>query len=408
MFFELRKIQNYVTIEPYIFFMVLAYSAPIEQLQQDKLCIQRFHQSIDYCLNVSESKTSEMKLAILSQSNTLSLYATIIYTTFGVIWCLLIGCLCDKHVKLRKPFLIMAPGSILFGNILGMFQVVFFNELGIKMIIASHILPSFVGSFQVGLTLSFAYIATHSTEANRALKYFTFNIAYIIALAIGSLVSGQLLGHSSWIRGSEIRNYSSMYIIGIFSAICSILWISFAVESIDKSAPNENNQETNNNQEKEKINYRLMIKEIFDVKEIVLSFKNALAKHSRDSRHQILILICAIVVLQLEQIGMDRILFSYTQRAYRWDFEMYSVVSSVSSVTGPVVSMIALPLLTKMFKFYDIEVALVGVVSLLLSTISIGSILTPTGFLWPHCFWQHVQYFESVDQIKDVKNNRPK
>ena len=279
MFFDLRKIRNYVTIEPYIFFMALSYSGPIEQMQQDKLCLQTFRQSIDYCLNVSESKTSEMKLSILSQSNTLSLYATITYTTFGVIWCLLIGCLCDKHVKLRKPFLIMAAGSFLFENILGMFQVVFFNELGIKMIIASNILPAFIGSYEVGLTLSYAYIATHSTEANRALKYFTFHITYIIASAIGSLLSGQLLGYSSWIRGDEIRNYSSMYIIGIFSAICSILWISFAVESIDKLAPNENNpaednpEENNNDNEKEKINYWLMIKEIFDVKEIVLSLQ---------------------------------------------------------------------------------------------------------------------------------------
>ena len=296
----------------------------------------------------------------------------------------MIGCLCDKYVKLRKPFLIAAPGSVLLGNLLGLLQIVFFNELGINTLIASYVIASLIGSFQAGLTLSFAYISANSTEANRALKFFTFDVSYVVGLSIGSLVSGQLLGQSSWINGSEIRNYSSVYLIGACSALCSILWVSFGVRSINKLdnklSDNGTGSERDSDEEEGKISFRDVIKEALNLKAIVLSFKNALAKHTKSKQKQILILISAVIIIQLEQIGMYRILYSYTQRVYRWNYEIYSIVSTVSTVTNPVVSIITLPLLTKVFKLLDIEIAVIGMVSLLMSTIPIGSILTPAGF----------------------------
>ena len=380
-------------MEPYVFFMVLSYSVcsiPVEQLQQDKICLQQLNQSIDYCLLASKSEATSIKLSILSQSNMLTLYSTTMETITGIVWCLLTGAICDKHRSLRKIFMVLAPFSLLVGNMLKFINVIFYNQLGVHTLMASYALPHLIGSLYAGLTISFSYIATNSTESNRSLKFFAFEASYVAALAIGSLLSGQILGRSSWINGSEIRNYSGTFLIGSISAMCSMSWISFGVHGIEESKnidikldDNENNNET---EEKSKLKYFDILKEMFNVKEIYHSFKYALSKHSKARRNQILVLMVVIILIQLEQIGMYRVMISYTQRMYRWNYEMYSFVSTVASLTGPLISVIALTIFTKVFKLIDIETAMIGMVSLLVATTSIGSILSPFGFYFKIIF----------------------
>ena len=382
----LESVNKYVSMEPYIFFMVLSYSVvglPIAQLPQDKICLQQLNQTIEYCLIASRSESTPIKLSILSQSNIFTLYVTIMETITGITWCLVTGVICDKHRKLRKLFLILAPFSVLIGNMFTLVNVAWYNELGTNTLMACWVLHNIFGSVRAGFTISYSYIATNSTESNRSIKYFTLEASYIAALAIGNIIGGQVLGMNSWINGDEMRNYSGTLFIGSISAICSIVWVSFCVQDIEES--NEIDAilvEGNNNEveQNSKVKYVDIVKEMFNLKLIYFSFKSALSKHCRTKKSHILILLIAIIFIDVEQLGMSWIVFSYTQRVYRWNYETYSYFSTIATIAGPIVSMIALPMFTKYFKFTDIETAMIGMVSLLVSTISFGSILLPVGY----------------------------
>lgn len=98
-----------IVIEPYIFLMSMTIGMsllPLEQLQQDKICRIEFNQTLDYCLKMSESSTSEVKLAILARSNNFGQFKTIIDAVPGMFWCLIAGSVADRYPKTRKPFMI--------------------------------------------------------------------------------------------------------------------------------------------------------------------------------------------------------------------------------------------------------------------------------------------------------------
>ena len=120
-------------IEPYMFFMTLGFAVtlvPLDQLQQDKICLTQYHQSSDYCINFSKSPTSVTKLAILASSSLFSMKVSIIDTLPAIFWCLMIGSVCDRFPKTRKYFMILTAVSVILRDVLVLFNLIFFDTWG--------------------------------------------------------------------------------------------------------------------------------------------------------------------------------------------------------------------------------------------------------------------------------------
>lgn len=283
--------------------------------------------------------------------------------------------------------------------------------------LASNALPTFIGSFWVGMTLCSSYVARTSTKANRVIRFLALETAFYFALAAGNLLGGQLLKRRSWIGGAEIRNFSATFILGIVCSILSVFWTIFRIEIdpvcnedkgmiIDADADEEvdadpialANRDENANEDSDAKEmgganeeeggakkgpivyfFRFLFIEVLNPKRVLDSFKLVIAKRESGIRNQIIFLMIAHIAINLEQIGMWKIMFSFTQRLYFWNFEMYSFISMISAINGPIVTMIAIPFLSKVCKLSDIEMCIVGTLSLILATLSIGSILTPIG-----------------------------
>ena len=224
----------------------------------------------------------------------------------------------------------------------------------------------------------------------------TLEISFAFAIALGSLLGGQLLKRRSWIGGSEIRNYSATFILGLVCSTISILWTIFRIKtnpvtseeqlSIVNSEVNgeveiqDENANEGEKQEKKQSFAKFILVEVLNPKRAIEAFKAVVAKREPGLRVQMILLMIAHIAIQLELIGMYKILFSYTQRMYFWNFEMYSFVLVITTVSTPVVSMVLIPFLSKIMKWSDIEMGLFGIVSSILSTLCAGSILSPLGF----------------------------
>lgn len=243
--------------------------------------------------------------------------------------------------------------------------------------------PTFIGSFWVGMTLSHSYIATNTSTESRIIRFLILETALFFALATGNLLGGQLLKRHSWIGGSEIRNYSGTFITGSLCAVISILWTVFRIKGdlvVSDDQEKVIEDENVNLRREEKSFFYFLFIDVFNPKRVVDSFKAVFAKRESNIRTQIILLVISHLVIQLEQIGMYKILFNYTQRMYLWNFETFSFVTVIAGITGPIATMAAIPFLSKVIKLTDIEMSLVGTVSLILSTTFAGAILTPLGF----------------------------
>ena len=122
-----------LVIEPYIFLMGMSIAAsfvPLEQMQQDKVCRNEFNQTIEYCLKLSESPTSDMKLAILARSNNFNQFKAILDAIPSMLWCLVAGSFSDRYPKTRKPFMIATVLSALVRDGLLILNLINFNNWG--------------------------------------------------------------------------------------------------------------------------------------------------------------------------------------------------------------------------------------------------------------------------------------
>ena len=249
-------------------------------------------------------------------------------------------------------------------------------------------------------------------------RFLTAESSVYIAQASGNIISSQLLKRQSWLGGDEIRNYSATFILGIVSSLLCILWTILRVEfkntPIDVYTEDTSDVEViiyNNNEgeaEPEDINFNgakiengksvendkhlkakpesnfskrfQLIKDIANPKHIIASFQACISKRDRPGlRIQIILLMVSHIAINLEKVGMAKIMFSFVQRLYRWNYETWSYVSVVGTLLGPIMTLVFIPFLAKVCKLVEMEIALIGVTSLILSTISHGSILSPIG-----------------------------
>ena len=371
----------------------------------------QYNQTIGYCLELSKLPTSDVKIAVLSANNSFNINATIINAITSIIWCLLIGSICDRFPKSQKYFMIITSVSAIIMNIFLLFNTIYFDSFGMSILLVSKTVPYIFGSYWVGMTLSFSFIASNSMEENRIIRFMMVDLVYAFVLMVSHILGGRLLANPSWIDGSEIRNFSSIFIIGIICGIISIAWILFRIDNgkilskenvPDHNVSKENISDTNistgnNNNIEDKLgensgleknveikkssnsNYFRFIFLILDPRNIIDSFKSIIVKRDPGLRNQLILMISCYIIIQTHQIGMYVILFGFTQRLYFWDFEMYSYISAIGNITGPIMTLIATYCLSKLLKLSDVEMCIVGALSMFISNLFIGSIPHPIG-----------------------------
>ena len=76
---------------------------------------------------------------------------------------------------------------------------------------------------------------------------------------------------------------------------------------------------------------------------------------------------------------MSKIIFSYVQRIYYWNYETFSYITSFGMMKGLLSSILAIPFLSKVCSFSDIDIAMIGIMSIFSGSLSFGSILNPIG-----------------------------
>lgn len=100
--------------EPYLFSAGIFISLKIVCLQlliQDKLCLNRFNQTREFCSSLSTSPDSMIKNEIIGKGSYYMTVVIMIQTLPGVIWSLFIGIGCDKFIKGRQIFMILSVTS---------------------------------------------------------------------------------------------------------------------------------------------------------------------------------------------------------------------------------------------------------------------------------------------------------
>ena len=107
--------------EPFLFASGIFISLKVVCLQlliQDKLCLNQYGQSREFCSNLSTSVDSLIKNQIIGKASYYMTIVIMIQTLPGVLWSLVIGIGCDKFIKGRQIFMLLSIVSGIIDSIL--------------------------------------------------------------------------------------------------------------------------------------------------------------------------------------------------------------------------------------------------------------------------------------------------
>ena len=157
-------------LEPLVFlhtssatFMAIA----LNQMLQDKICLQTYGQSRDYCRHLSKADTSTTKDNILSSLSTWLSYKEYVVLIPGILAVMFIGSWCDAFPTGKRYCLLATILTQTMELLLFFFNAVFINW-PLYWIIVSFLPPAFLGSgfgFETAL-ISFAPVLYRDDERN--------------------------------------------------------------------------------------------------------------------------------------------------------------------------------------------------------------------------------------------------
>ena len=160
-------------VEPVVFLSMLGFvfrGIAFTQLQQDKICLQKFNQSRAYCAFLSTEEDSDLKDNIVASVATYSTYKEFLVIIPGVISALYIGSWCDKFVKGNRFCLLSTSFAQLFETILFLVNALYMDADPIWTVV-SFLPPSFFGNDFGTFTAIYAYVAVSTEDNEKGTRY---------------------------------------------------------------------------------------------------------------------------------------------------------------------------------------------------------------------------------------------
>ncbi|XP_054158171.1 uncharacterized protein LOC128956477 [Oppia nitens] len=216
------------------------------QLIQDKICLNRYNQSVDYCVDISKVTTTTtatgaqainatsvvvaIKDSILGDLARFNIYTVNISTLPAFFYVLFIGSWTDSYVHGRKLVLLLSSLSYI-----GMFAGLLFNsiyfDLDIYYILLSYIPSALSGGWPTVVLICYSYMSNNSSNEYRFIKFLAYEVAVTTADPLGTYLGGRLLGKGNHqaINGQQLRNYSHVYTTCLVAIVVGFLWVLLVI-----------------------------------------------------------------------------------------------------------------------------------------------------------------------------------
>ena len=160
-------------LEPIIFLNSIAWAlttVPLQQIVQDKICLQDFNQDREYCKVLSTAQDSTLKDEILSTASTFWTYKEYIVLVPQAISCLYIGSWCDRFKNGKRYCLLLTLMAMTIQNLLFLANAMFMDAAA-YFTVASHLPSAFFGQGFGVYTCIYSFVATHVDNSEKVIRF---------------------------------------------------------------------------------------------------------------------------------------------------------------------------------------------------------------------------------------------
>ena len=387
-------------IEPLCFIAVFGGVTRLlsyQQLVQDKICIQEFHQSLDFCQELSAASDSPEKNAILARVSTFMLQKELISLIPNILMSLLVGSWCDRFPSAMRYSLFVAVIAQGIESIVLAFNAYYF-EWSIWYLLFTALITNCLsgnGTFIVAL----GYISTNFPQEQRAFRFLSLDIFVNGAMAVGFYAGGIILSANWSFISTPLHNYADVFVIGAACYAFLLFWIYFLIPAQDPSffIPVGDDVDINGNiqggasgsfenREDEEAKMCCLgscltrFGEIFSFGQLKGAWKSVFKKRPLNFHKTLWWLLLYLNMVTLPTLGTVYIYYPLVEKLYQWDYVAYSRVQTGTQVMKPLAVLIIIPIIYKVFKPRDLPLSMVGCLSGILGGLALASITKPMGY----------------------------
>lgn len=363
-------------VEPLAFvgiFAMLTKQLAFQQMIQDKICLQRYQESEDTCLFLSESSSPNKNhilsdvTAFLTARELLGLIPSILTTVY-------IGAWCDKFISARRIIILFGLiGSI--GDICLLLINSIAFDINVTFLYFTSI-PTYLAGSGGAVIAFLSYITVNTKPEERAFRFLLMEVAIYFATSAAFFAGGVILSGKSVFLPSRMRNYSDVFLLALVLHVAMFVWTYFMVR---EKSPSERIEESGD-EGLVSISFSNRVKSLLTLSHLTDSWKTLVRKREKNFHHTLWWIVVLMFLGNLPFMGILNIIFPLVQRVYNWDYVKFSQATTIQQIFKPVATLIAMPIIFKVFKMRDLEISITGFVSSILAMIGIASIVNPFGF----------------------------
>ncbi|XP_066939777.1 lysosomal proton-coupled steroid conjugate and bile acid symporter SLC46A3-like [Macrobrachium rosenbergii] len=385
------KVFSSITVEPLMLLDGLAFSnmhVYIENLQMDRICRMNAGHSEEVCHNLKADPDASVE--VQQKFSVFSFYNGIIAAVLPLFFILFMGAWSDKYGR-KVPLVAVQIGHLLHAA--GYLLASSVPSWPVEFLLLVTFLDTLGGGTVSFLTAANSYVGDVTSEESRTSRVGLANSIWFLGGPAGTL-----LGTYIYSQGGYLPLFATSLVFSLIAVIYIMVFLPeshgpFAkktgTESSQKTILNmrdsvavvyglESNASKAANQSQQEITIGTMIKDFFNPRRILDSFKSTLRKREGNTRALILLLIFTSL---LRRLTRSPYVFAFTRHVLGWEATEYSLWVTYKNIVATTGTLVAVPLLSGYFGVSDNILAIVGALSGVLEYSVYGCISETQRFL---------------------------
>nr|XP_045592708.1 proton-coupled folate transporter-like [Procambarus clarkii] len=382
-----------VTVEPLMLLDGLAFSSIhvyIENLQMDRVCRVNSGFSQQVCDNLKAQP--EASVEVQQRYSVFALYNGIIAAALPLFFILFMGAWSDKYGR-KVPLVAVQVGHALHAA--GYLLASLAPSWPAEVLLAVTLLDTLGGGTVSFLTAANSYIGDVSSEESRTSRVGLANSIWFLGGPVGTLMGTYIY---SW--GGYLPLFATSLTLSVMAVVYVVVCLPeshgpfvkktmavvpdhktqvelresvAAVYGLEVNASSTNTLHT-------RPSLSTMLKDFFNPRRILDSFKSTLRKREGNTRSLILILIFTSL---LRRVTRSPYVFAFTRHVLGWQATDYSLWVTYKNLMATAGSLVAVPLLSGCLGVSDNLLAMVGAMSAIFEYVLYGCVSdTRAYFIW--------------------------
>ncbi|XP_068222628.1 lysosomal proton-coupled steroid conjugate and bile acid symporter SLC46A3-like [Palaemon carinicauda] len=355
-----------VTIEPVMLIDGACNQAMLlflENIQMNKICSVSLNYSSEVCGNLSNHEVANNE--VQKEFSKVAFYNNIILSVPSLIFVLFMGAWSDKYGR-KIPLLITLICHVMYA---GGYLI---NNWHTSWPVEILYFVSFVealGGCDVGLlTSTISYISDITPEKSRTSRVSTANSMWYLGGPPGTLAGAIII---------KYYGYNVALSLVVLAYVSAVLYVIFFIKeshgpfASEKFKARQPPQDQDAVISKENVSVLQMVKDFFNWKRVVESFRTALKKREGNTRA---VLLTTIVANMIRRVARGFLMYMFVRKTLLWDATDYGYWVTYRNFLAAIGSLLLVPLMAKLIKIQDAALVVLGSMSMMAEYVCYGMI----------------------------------